>query len=148
MESCNDDEGNIYEHMTTNLSKYVNKVLKCARNLPITTLVKGTYGKLVEYFVQMGARARSELGGGQMYNIESITFEVVKTFNLVTQRECGAFQAFRYPCSHVIAAWSHFVDVSYLIKNIVDAYSRQWFLVGNNANIFASSGPKLFLISL
>ncbi|XP_020217987.1 uncharacterized protein LOC109801349 isoform X2 [Cajanus cajan] len=41
---AHDDQGRRYGHMTTNLSEAVNKILKGARNLPITALVKFTYG--------------------------------------------------------------------------------------------------------
>ena len=53
--------------MTTNLSEAVNKVLKGARSLPITALVKCTYGRMVEYFVQRGAEAKAELSAGNRF---------------------------------------------------------------------------------
>ncbi|KAL5184407.1 hypothetical protein HKD37_17G048115 [Glycine soja] len=40
-----DREGRRYGHMTTNLSEYINKVLKDCRNIPITALVKSTYSR-------------------------------------------------------------------------------------------------------
>ena len=49
------DSGHRFGHMTTNLSKCVNGVLKGGRNLPITRLVQMTYYKLVEYFVKQKA---------------------------------------------------------------------------------------------
>ncbi|RDX69614.1 hypothetical protein CR513_51248, partial [Mucuna pruriens] len=148
-----DDEECRYGHMITTLLECVNKVLKGARNLPITTLVKCTCGRLVEYFVQRGAKTISELRHGQIYN-KNLMVAIQKSsrglhsscsckaFNPVTQRsrqtwtvvlntrkcECDAFQAFRYPCSHVIA----FVDVSYSIKSIINAYFGQWFFIDNN----------------
>ncbi|XP_027342673.1 uncharacterized protein LOC113855290 [Abrus precatorius] len=137
----NDDEGRRYGHMTTNLSKSVNKVFKGARNLPICALVKATYGRLVEYFVKRGEEAMSDLHNGSMfcrkvmlqiqknqqeasshqvrrYDIQRKSFEVEEAFNPITQRgghkwtvildrrfyECGRFQSYRFPCSHVIAA--------------------------------------------
>ncbi|KAK7293379.1 hypothetical protein RJT34_16244 [Clitoria ternatea] len=62
-----DVEGRRFGHMTTNLAECVNKVFRGARNMPITTLVKCTYSRLVEYFVQRGARARAEFGEGMRY---------------------------------------------------------------------------------
>ena len=47
-----DIEGHRYGHMTTNLSECINKVLKGCRNLPITALVKVTYSRCQEYFIQ------------------------------------------------------------------------------------------------
>ena len=49
------------EHMTTNLSDAVNKILEGARNLPITTLVKYRYVRMVQCFVERGAEARQSL---------------------------------------------------------------------------------------
>ncbi|XP_061358519.1 uncharacterized protein LOC133302718 [Gastrolobium bilobum] len=46
-----DDEGRKFGHMTTNLSKCVNKVLRGVHYLPITSLVKHTYNRLIEYFI-------------------------------------------------------------------------------------------------
>ncbi|RDX63514.1 hypothetical protein CR513_58053, partial [Mucuna pruriens] len=145
---AHDDEGCRYGHMTINLSECVNEVLKGARNLPITSLVKCMYDRLIEYFVQRRAEPRSKFGG------------VVKAFNLIIKRggqtwiivlntqkcECGAFQVFRYTCSHAITASTHFFFVVfYSTKNIIDAYSRQWFSIDNDANILTSSGPQVVL---
>lgn len=62
-----DEGGRRFGHMTTNLSEAVNKVLKGARNLPITALVKFTYTRLVSYFVNRLGRARAELAKGNVY---------------------------------------------------------------------------------
>nr|KYP67984.1 hypothetical protein KK1_021601 [Cajanus cajan] len=53
--------------MTTNLSKAVCKILKGARNLPITTLVKCIYARLVEYFGTRLGQANAEFTVGQRY---------------------------------------------------------------------------------
>ena len=50
------DDGHLFGHVTTNLSKCMNRVLKSGRNLPITRLVQMTYYKLVEYFVKQKNR--------------------------------------------------------------------------------------------
>ena len=104
-----DTEGRRYEHMTTNLSECINKVLKGCRNLPITALVKVTYSRCREYFIQRGRRATKELSEGQhycskimqaiiknqeeacshivrAYNVEHTRFEVEEQFNHLTQR--------------------------------------------------------------
>ncbi|XP_061357064.1 uncharacterized protein LOC133301453 [Gastrolobium bilobum] len=49
-----DEQGRRFGHMTTNLSECVNKVLKRVRNLPITSLVRITYSRLVAYFLEHG----------------------------------------------------------------------------------------------
>ncbi|KAL5164790.1 hypothetical protein HKD37_18G050042 [Glycine soja] len=104
-----DKEGRRYGHMTTNLSKCVNKVLKDCYNLPITTLVKTTYSRCRKYFVDRGCQAQRQLNEGQIYcskvvkelqknqeeafshivrvyDIHSTRFEVEETFNPRTQR--------------------------------------------------------------
>ena len=99
--------GHRYRHMTTNLSEVVNKVLKGAQNLPIRMLVKCTYRRMVEYFVQKGAEAMAELCAEnrfckklmdaimknqegacshqvRKYDIENTRFEVEQAFNPIT----------------------------------------------------------------
>ena len=46
------DGGWRFGHMTTNLSEYINIILKGTRNLPITALVKSTYFHLAALFVK------------------------------------------------------------------------------------------------
>ncbi|XP_072094176.1 uncharacterized protein [Arachis hypogaea] len=53
--------------MTTNISECVNSILKGTRNLPVTTLVKSTYGRLAELFVVRGQTAEAQLGSGQRF---------------------------------------------------------------------------------
>ena len=182
-----DEEGRRYGHMTTNLSEAVNKILKGARNLPITALVKCTYSRLVEYFVRRGSEARQELMAGhrfskklmdaikkcgeeatshevRRYDIQSSRFEVHEPVNPVTQKgghtwsvnldrrscQCGRFQTYKYPCSHVIAACAavsidywQFVDPVYSVQNIVYAYSAEWWPIGNEEMIPPTSGWRL-----
>nr|KYP63775.1 hypothetical protein KK1_018357 [Cajanus cajan] len=195
---AHDEEGRRYGHMTTNLSEAINKVLKGARNLPITALVKCTYARLVEYFLQSGAgsglllptpmgphchpyaldkrycqklmdametnQEQASFHFVRMYDYECTRFEVDEIFNAVTQRggkvfnvfltekkcECGVFQAYRYPCSHAIAACAHvridsltFVDAAYINEYIKAAYSSQWFPLGSDENIEPNNGPRI-----
>ena len=173
--------------MTTNLSEAVNKILKGARNLPITALVRCTHERMVEYFVKRGESARAELATGQLYctklvkkmaenqekactfvvkrfDIQRTKFDVEEPFNAIDHTggqtwsvvlnkyycECGAFQAYKYPCSHVIAACAHvsinvyqYVDPAYSIQNIIQAYSVEWSPLGNQSNIPDRTGPRI-----
>ncbi|XP_016168578.1 uncharacterized protein LOC107611133 [Arachis ipaensis] len=61
------DGGRRFGHMTTNISEYVNSVLKGTQNLPVTALVKSTYGRLSELFVVRGQTAEAQLGSGQRF---------------------------------------------------------------------------------
>ena len=106
---AHDKHGRRFGHMTTNLSEAINKVLKGARNLPITALVRCTYGRMVEYFVARGSHARAELNGGnvyctklmqtlqkeqaaacrhhvRVYDMDTTRFEVEEEFDHMTQR--------------------------------------------------------------
>ncbi|KAH1241281.1 hypothetical protein GmHk_07G018906 [Glycine max] len=137
-----DKEGRRYDHMITNLSECVNKVLKDCRNIPITTLVKSTYSRCRKYFVDRGRQAQRQLNEGRVYcskNFEKIKnklvrvydicstrFEVEETFNPITQRgkqkwavnlndhycQCGKYSALHYPCSHIIATCGY-VSINY-----------------------------------
>ncbi|XP_025628188.1 uncharacterized protein [Arachis hypogaea] len=62
------DEGRRFGHMTTNISECVNSILKGVRNLPICALVKATYGRLAELFVQKRREAKAQLGTEQQFS--------------------------------------------------------------------------------
>ncbi|KAH1213098.1 hypothetical protein GmHk_14G041116 [Glycine max] len=142
-----DKEGRRYDHMTTNLSECINKVLKDCRNIPITTLVKSTYSRCRKYFVDRGRQAQRQLNEGQVYcsklvkeliknqeqacshivhvyDIHSTRFEVEETFNPITQ-----------PCDYVSMNYYQYIDVVYTNEHILKAYSAQWWPLGNEATI-------------
>nr|XP_029154668.1 uncharacterized protein LOC112805316 [Arachis hypogaea] len=62
-----EDIGRRFGHMTTNISECVNSMLKGTRNLPVTSLVKSTYGRRAELFVIRGQTAEAQLGSGQVF---------------------------------------------------------------------------------
>ncbi|XP_052114488.1 uncharacterized protein LOC127745600 [Arachis duranensis] len=62
------DEGWRFGHMTTNISECVNSILKGVRNLPVSSLVKATYGRLAELFVRKGREAEAQMGTGQQFS--------------------------------------------------------------------------------
>jgi len=95
--------------MITNLSEAINKLLKGARNLPITVLARCTYNRCMEYFIQCGEKAKSRLYHSvrssaklleaiskneehaslyrmERYDIETSRFEIKEPYNPVTQR--------------------------------------------------------------
>ncbi|KAH1239293.1 hypothetical protein GmHk_08G023764 [Glycine max] len=143
-----DREGRRYGHMTTNLSKCINKVLKDCCNIPITALVKSTYSRCRKYFVERGRQAQRQLNEGQVYcsklvkelrknqeqacshivpvyDIHSTRFEVEETFNPITQHACG----------YVSMNYYQYIDVVYTNEHILKAYSTQWWPLGNEATI-------------
>jgi hypothetical protein len=62
------DGGHRYGAMTTNLSECFNGVLKGARSLPITALVKFTFFKLVSYFDDRRAKIQDQLSSGEVFS--------------------------------------------------------------------------------
>ncbi|XP_016187674.1 uncharacterized protein LOC107629404 [Arachis ipaensis] len=62
------DGGYRWGHMTTNLVEFINSVLKGARNLPVTTLVKETFYKLNELFTRKRAEAEDRINAGHIFS--------------------------------------------------------------------------------
>ncbi|XP_029148275.2 uncharacterized protein [Arachis hypogaea] len=62
------DGGYRWGHMTTNLMECINSVLKGARNLPITALVKATFYRLNELFTRKRAEAESRINAGHVFS--------------------------------------------------------------------------------
>ncbi|XP_029151655.1 uncharacterized protein [Arachis hypogaea] len=54
--------------MTTNLVECINSVLKGARNLPITALVKATFYRLNELFTRKRAEAEARINAGHVFS--------------------------------------------------------------------------------
>ena len=65
------DGGKRYGHMTTNLAECMNFVLKEARALPITALVKATFSKINVLFVNKGTQIINMLRAGHVYSQEA-----------------------------------------------------------------------------
>ncbi|XP_057733739.1 uncharacterized protein LOC130948886 [Arachis stenosperma] len=62
------DGGYRWGHMTTNLVECINSVLKGARNLPITALVKATFYRLNELFTRKRADAEARINAGHVFS--------------------------------------------------------------------------------
>ncbi|XP_061365114.1 uncharacterized protein LOC133308503 [Gastrolobium bilobum] len=174
-----DEGGRRYGHMTTNLSESVNRVFKGARNMPITSLVKCTYSRLARYFFKRGCKAQKDVEIGKHfsnviseamtknneratsmrvreYNVARTSFEVDdqgSTFSVnLTDRkcQCGKFQAFKIPCSHVIASCKkvaldveQYVDPVFSVTSIMHVYSSPFLPIGSEDGIPPHPGPKL-----
>ncbi|XP_025604127.1 uncharacterized protein [Arachis hypogaea] len=74
------DGGYRWGHMTTNLVECINSVLKGARNLPVTALVKATFYRLNELFTRKRAEAEARINAGHVF------FELVTSKLHVNQR--------------------------------------------------------------
>ena len=86
------DEGRQYGAMTTNLSECFNKVLKGARSLPITTMVRFTYFKVNLYFDARRNLTLDQLEAGQewcKYAIDQFKKNQVKAKEHMVTRMCA-----------------------------------------------------------
>ncbi|XP_072088021.1 uncharacterized protein [Arachis hypogaea] len=83
------DGGHRWGHMTTNLLEYINYVLKGARNLPVTALVRSTFYRLNELFTWKSTEAHERRRNGFTYS-EFATKRVEESFrragNIVVNR--------------------------------------------------------------
>ncbi|XP_025661237.1 uncharacterized protein [Arachis hypogaea] len=69
------DGGYRWGHMTTNLVECINSVLKGARNLPITELVKATFYRLNELFTRKRVEAEAQINAGHVFS-EHVTSKI------------------------------------------------------------------------
>ncbi|KAH1257894.1 hypothetical protein GmHk_03G007764 [Glycine max] len=98
-----DRGGRRHGHMTTNLSECVNKVFRGCRNIPITALVKSTYSRCRQYFVDRDRKAQRELQSGQIY-YSKVMKEIQKNQEKV--------------CSHIVRIY----DIQRTMFEVEEAY--------------------------
>nr|XP_025607674.1 uncharacterized protein LOC112701090 [Arachis hypogaea] len=83
------DGGHRWGHMTTNLVECINSVLKGARNLPVTAIVRSTFYRLNELFTRKSAEAHERVRNGFTYS-DFATKRVEESFrragNIVVNR--------------------------------------------------------------
>ncbi|XP_057724111.1 uncharacterized protein LOC130940077 [Arachis stenosperma] len=135
------NEGRRFGHMTTNISECVNSILKGVRNLPVCSLVKATYGKLAELFIQANLKT-ARCFTVTLYNRDNSKFTVSETtptgsfslgsykVSLGTQTcDCRYFQALHYPCPHALACcaysqltWQPYVYQVYHLSSVFSVY--------------------------
>ncbi|XP_016178826.1 uncharacterized protein LOC107621310 [Arachis ipaensis] len=83
------DGGHRWGHMTTNLVECINSVLKGARNLPVTALVRSIFYRLNELFTRKSIEAHERCRNGFTY-LEFATKRIEESFrragNIVVNR--------------------------------------------------------------
>jgi len=77
------DGGKRYGHMTTNLAECINFVLKGARFLPISALVKTTFEKTKTWFVERAFKIDTMLRACHYYPEDITTLEKITRFGYV-----------------------------------------------------------------
>jgi hypothetical protein len=63
--TCSHDDGHRYRTMITNLSECFNDVL--AHSLPITSMVKFTFFKIVKYFVDRRSKIQDQRNSSELF---------------------------------------------------------------------------------
>ena len=66
------DGGRRYEWMTTNIAECINGVLKGARMLPITALLRLTFYRCVSYFETRRTEIQTRMANGDLYTSYTI----------------------------------------------------------------------------
>ncbi|XP_072087275.1 uncharacterized protein [Arachis hypogaea] len=90
------DGGHRWGHMTTNMVECINYVLKGARNLPVTAVVRSTFYRLNELFTQKSAEAHEHVRNGftcnEMFEVREMKDGSIYTVKLAQQHcDCGHF---------------------------------------------------------
>nr|XP_029150702.1 uncharacterized protein LOC114925761 [Arachis hypogaea] len=117
------DEGQRFGHMMTNISECVNSILKGVRNLPVSSLVKATYGRLAELF------DNSEFTVAETTPTGSFSLGSYRVSLASRTCDCGYFQALHFPCQHALACcaysrvtWTSYVHSVYQISSVFSVY--------------------------
>ncbi|XP_025702527.1 uncharacterized protein [Arachis hypogaea] len=113
------DGGYRWGYITTNIVECINSVLKGARNLPVTALVKATFYRLNELFTRKRAEAEAQINAGLVYsemvttkfhanqqasgNIQVSCFDRENEVFEVREMPSGEFQVDRISCRHMFA---------------------------------------------
>ena len=150
-------EGKQYDHMTINIAKCMNSILKGARTLPITTLVNETFNKINDLFATNDMKIMNMINIGHRYSEEVYVMmqenrhiayvalcshvRVAMTCTVKLNEwscDCKEFQALWIPCSHVIATcascnlnYDNFVDPKYKLENIYKVYQHHFHSLGS-----------------
>ncbi|RYQ89727.1 hypothetical protein Ahy_B09g096225 isoform F [Arachis hypogaea] len=131
------DGGYRWGHMTTNLVECINSVLKGARNLPVTALVKATFYGLNE--LQNEVFEVREMPSGLEFAVDLRGLRC----------DCGEFQVDRIPCRHVFACcanqrlnWKLYVHDVYKMEQVRRVYRARFRPLGNPTTWPAYNGPR------
>ncbi|KAK5846385.1 hypothetical protein PVK06_002671 [Gossypium arboreum] len=110
------DDSLRYSHITSNLAECINSILKGTRHLPITSVVRETYFRLVALF-QNKQPYEGIIGGQYRVHLRNRTYD------------CGRFDALRYLYAHVIAACQNlrldpmsYVDEVYKLETMYNVW--------------------------
>nr|XP_029149619.1 uncharacterized protein LOC114925471 [Arachis hypogaea] len=161
------DGGHHWGHMTTNLVECINSVLKGARNLSVTALVRSTFYRLNELFTRKSTEAHERLRNGFTYS-QFTRKRVEESFqcaeNIVVNRFDRRNEMFevremqdgtiytveRLPCRHVLACcanqrldWQVYVHDVYKMSEICKVYIGEFVPLGDPSTWDRYEGAKV-----
>ncbi|XP_015953369.1 uncharacterized protein LOC107477815 [Arachis duranensis] len=158
------DGGHRWRHMTTKLVECINSVLKGARNLPVTALVRSTFYRLNELFTRKSTEAHERSATdsrnivvnrfdrcNEMFEVREIQDGTIYTVNLAQRHYgCGHFQVERLPCRHVLTCcanqrldWQVYVHDVYKMSEICKVYRGEFVPIGDLSTWDRYEGAKV-----
>ncbi|XP_072054437.1 uncharacterized protein [Arachis hypogaea] len=139
------DGGYRWGHMTTNLVECINSVLKGARNLSITALVKLHASQLASGNIQVSCFDRQN----EVFKVREMPSGLEFAVDLRGLRcDCVEFQVDRIPYRHVFACcasqqldWQVYVHDVYKMDQVRQVYRARFRSLGNPTTWPAYNGP-------
>ncbi|XP_052114264.1 uncharacterized protein LOC107479457 [Arachis duranensis] len=128
------DGGYRWGHMTTNLVECINSVLKGARNLPVTALVKATFYRLNELFTRKRAEAEARINAGYVFS-ETVTSKLH-----ANQRAAGNIQVNCFDRQNEI--FEVYVHDVYKMDQVRKVYRVRFRPLGNPTTWSMYNGPR------
>ncbi|KAE8683338.1 hypothetical protein F3Y22_tig00111210pilonHSYRG00342 [Hibiscus syriacus] len=133
-----DDQGRRYGHMTTNLVKCINSVLKGTRHLLVISIVQETHFRLGKVWADKSAQVEAMLNEGRNW-----APDLEKTMNKI-QHQATSMHVHNffilYPCAYAVVACVYlnvdthiYVDDCYSLHNMCNIYSCEFKYLPNDA---------------
>ncbi|XP_059274640.1 uncharacterized protein LOC132029375 [Lycium ferocissimum] len=148
------DNGHRWGAMTMNVSKSYNGLLKKARGLPVTAMVRSTFKNLVDRFVERSTLADLLIADKKFwpravekkfdeYWERSLKHTDMQQYNAVKGKKCscGKWRNYHMPCSHAIK----FCDICGIQpKTYVSKYYSCRFYKQTYSKIFSPLGDEAY----
>ncbi|XP_027337074.1 uncharacterized protein LOC113850717 [Abrus precatorius] len=137
------DGGHRWDHMTTTLVEFINSVLKGARNLPITALVRATYFLLAKLFARKGCEAYAQKKAGHIFS-EAVTTRLQSNEQASRNLFVAVFD--RRNETFLVQDnidWRCYVEDVYKINELCKVYKKEFGVIGNESMWRIYRGLKL-----
>ncbi|XP_057755741.1 uncharacterized protein LOC130974919 [Arachis stenosperma] len=140
------DRGHHWGHMMTNLVECINSVLKAARNLPVTAIVRSTFYRMNELFTQKIVEAHERVCNGFTYT-EFARRELKKAFDmqetLLSTGLTGEMRCLRFAKCKMHLDWQVYVHDVYKMSEICKVYRGEFIPMGDPSTWDIYEGAKV-----